>query len=154
MTDHATYLDAIQQARTAYLAVLDRPVDDHGLAESLRLIIDRGYTYDDLVAWLERSEEYREIQPPPLPPPAATPPLPPIQGQLGVDGMAFRDDTGRRVPLFCHAGDLIMLFVEGRERQDRALEQRVHHAFTDLRDHGYSDLRSWWSIRWRGQPHH
>jgi len=67
--------------------------------------------------------------------------------------MAFRDDTGRRVPLFCHAGDLIMLFVEGRERQDRALEQRVHHAFTDLRDHGYSGLRSWWSIRWSGQEH-
>jgi hypothetical protein len=153
MTDQATYLDAIQQARAAYLAVLDRPVDDHGLAESLRLIIDRGYTYDDLVVWLERSEEYRAQQPPPLPPPAATPPLPPIQGQLGVDGMAFRDDTGRRVPLFCHAGDLIMLFVEGRERQDRALEQRVHHAFTDLRDHGYSGLRSWWSIRWSGQEH-
>ena len=89
MTDQATYLDAIQQARAAYLAVLDRPVDDHGLAESLRLIIDRGYTYDDLVAWLERSEEYREIQPPPLPPRQRLLRSPPWRDSLVWTGWRF-----------------------------------------------------------------
>ena len=151
---HNDYFIAIQRARDAYFATLGREVDDSGLAEALRLQIEKGYTYDQLVEWLEGSPEYQRTHAvPPVVLPDTGAPLPVIQGQLGVDGVAFRDDTGRRVPLFCHAGDLLMLFVEGRERQDTALEHRVHQAFTVLRDQGYAGLRSWWSIRWSGQPH-
>ena len=151
---HNDYFIAIQRARDAYFASLGREVDDSGLAEALRLQFEKGYTYDQLVEWLEQSAEYQsQHAAPPEVPPAVSAPLPPLQGQLGVDGMAFQDDTGRRVPLFCHAGDLLMLFVEGRTREDASIEFRVHQAFADLRDHGYAGLRSWWSIRWSGQPH-
>ena len=43
MTTSAAYLTAIQQARTAYLSVLERPIDDSGLAESIRLQVDRAF---------------------------------------------------------------------------------------------------------------
>jgi len=153
MTTSESYLTAIQRAREVYATLLNRSVDDHGLAETIRLQVDRGYTADDLRAWVERSEEYRRRQPPPLPTPVHTPPLPPIQGQLGCDGMAYVDGSGRRIPLMCHAGDLLMLFVEGRLENDHEKEQRVHHAFHDMQEAGYSGLRSWWSIRWSNQPH-
>ena len=146
---HDDYLTAIRQARDAYTSTLGRDADDSGLAESLRLQLDEGYTQDQLIAWLERSEEYRSAHPDPVPPPVAPPPpLPPIRGQLGVDGKGFQDESGYRVPLFCHAGDLILLFVEGRLRGDAEIEHRVHAAFADLRTYGYSGLRSWWSISW------
>ncbi len=149
---HDDYLTAIRQARDAYTSTLGRDADDSGLAESLRLQLDEGYTQDQLIAWLERSEEYRSAHPDPVPPPVAPPPpLPPIRGQLGVDGKGFQDESGYRVPLFCHAGDLILLFVEGRLRGDAEIEHRVHAAFADLRTYGYSGLRSWWSISW-AQP--
>ena len=84
---HDDYLTAIRQARDAYTSTLGRDADDSGLAESLRLQLDEGYTQDQLIAWLERSEEYRSAHPDPVPPPVAPPPpLPPIRGQLGVDG--------------------------------------------------------------------
>ena len=152
---HDDYLTAIRQARDAYTSTLGRDVDDSGLAEALRLQLEKGYTYDDLLIWLEQSDEYQSQQPPPPvdPPLHPAPPLPPIQGQLGVDGKGFQDDTGYRVPLFCHAGDLILLFVEGRLRGDTEIEHRVHAAFADLQTYGYSGLRSWWSIRWVGQEH-
>ena len=153
---HTDYFVGIQRARDAYMATLGRDVDDSGLAESLRLQLDKGYSYDDLLIWLEQSDEYQSQQPPPPidPPLHPAPPLPPLQGQLGVNGRGFQDDTGYRVPLFCHAGDLILLFVEGRLRGDTEIEHRVHAAFADLQAYGYSGLRSWWSIRWVGQEHH
>ena len=152
MTTSAAYLTAIQQARTAYLSVLERPIDDSGLAESIRLQVDRGFNYEDLVGWLERSDEYQDKVIPPVPPHQPGP-LPPLEGQLYHDGVAYADATGRRVPLFCHAGDLLCLFVEGRVQGNQEKERRVHDAFIDLRDHGYSGLRSWWSIRWIGEEH-
>jgi hypothetical protein len=150
---HNDYFVGIQRARDAYRATLGRDVDDSGLAEALRLQLDKGYSYDDLLIWLEQSDEYQSQQPPPPidPPLHPAPPLPPIQGQLGVDGKGFQDDAGYRVPLFCHAGDLILLFVEGRLRGDTEVEHRVHAAFADLQAYGYSGLRSWWSISW-AQP--
>ena len=153
---HTDYFVGIQRARDAYMATLGRDVDDSGLAESLRLQLDKGYSYDDLLIWLEQSDEYQSQQPPPPidPPLHPAPPLPPLQGQLGVNGRGFQDDPGYRVPLFCHAGDLILLFVEGRLRGDTEIEHRVHAAFADLQAYGYSGLRSWWSIRWVGQEHH
>lgn len=81
-------------------------------------------------------------------PPPDTATLPPISGAVGFDGSSFTDDTGRRIPLMCHAGDLILTFVEGRTQNDPTLEQRVHAAFSDMRDAGYSGLRSWTSIGW------
>ena len=152
MTTSETYLTAIRQSRAAYDAVLERPVDDVGLAEAIRLQIDRGFSYDDLVGWLQRSDEYQNRAKPP-PPPKERGALPPLEGQLSVDGMAYVDASGRRVPLFCHAGDLLCLFVEGRLEGSQEKEQRIHRAFADLRTHGYSGLRSWWSIRWSGNPH-
>ena len=147
MTTTAEYLTAIEQARMAYQVMLDRPVDDSGLAESIRLQIDVGLSYGDLIEWLRQSDEYQGKHPPP-PPPVDTAALAPLEGQLRYDGMAYADDTGRRIPLFCHAGDLLCLFVEGRLEGNQSKEQRVHQAFTDMRTHGYSGLRSWWSICW------
>jgi hypothetical protein len=147
MTTTAAYLTAIQQARKAYETMLDRPVDDSGLAESIRLQIDVGLAYDDLLEWLRRSDEYQAKQPTP-PPPSGNAALPPLEGQLYNDGMAYADATGRRIPLFCHAGDLLCLFVEGRLEGNQSKDQRVHQAFADMRDHGYAGLRSWWSICW------
>ena len=147
MTTTAEYLTAIAQARMAYQVMLDRPVDDSGLAESIRLQIDVGLSYGDLIEWLRQSDEYQGKHPPP-PPPVDTAALAPLEGQLRYDGMAYADDTGRRIPLFCHAGDLLCLFVEGRLEGNQSKEQRVHQAFTDMRTHGYSGLRAWWSICW------
>ena len=87
MTTTAAYLTAIQQARKAYETMLDRPVDDSGLAESIRLQIDVGLAYDDLLEWLRRSDEYQAKQPTP-PPPSGNAALPPLEGQLYNDGMA------------------------------------------------------------------
>ena len=86
--------------------------------------------------------------PDPPTPPAWVAPLPPIQGQLRCDGQSFLDDTGRRVPIFCHAGDLILQFVEARTQGDQAKDARIHQAFLDMQRAGYSGLRSWWSISW------
>ena len=153
MMPHLNYLSAIRRAREAYRARLDREIDDHGLASTLLLQLEHDYTYDDLIAWIERSAEYRAREVPTTSPTLnAAAPLPPLTGHLSVDGMAYVDDTGRRIPLMCHVGDLLMLFVEGRLENDKEKEQRVHNAFTDLRDHGYSGLRSWWSIRWGDEP--
>ena len=153
MMPHLNYLSAIRRAREAYRARLDREIDDHGLASPLLLQLEHDYTYDDLIAWIERSAEYRAREVPTTSPTlTAAAPLPPLTGHLSVDGMAYVDDTGRRIPLMCHVGDLLMLFVEGRLENDKEKEQRVHNAFTDLRDHGYSGLRSWWSIRWGDEP--
>ena len=49
MTTTAEYLTAIEQARMAYQVMLDRPVDDSGLAESIRLQINVGLSYGDLI---------------------------------------------------------------------------------------------------------
>ena len=68
MTTTAAYLTAIQQARKAYETMLDRPVDDSGLAESIRLQIDVGLSYGDLIEWLRQSDEYQGKHPPPPPP--------------------------------------------------------------------------------------
>ena len=68
-------------------------------------------------------------------------PLPPLEGLLRFDGETFLDDTGPRVPLFLHAGDLAMCWVEGQE----AL---VHQALADARTASYSGIRTWTSINW------
>ena len=91
--------------------------------------------------------------PVPVPPPAWLAPLPPLQGQLRTDDLSFLDDTGRRIPIFCHAGDLLLQFVEARTQNDMAKEARVHQAFLDMQRAGYSGLRSWWSICWQKYPH-
>ena len=90
--------------------------------------------------------------PDPSPPPPWTAPLPPIRGQLRCDDHSYFDDTGRRVPIFCHAGDLILLFVEARIQGNAEKNARVHQAFLDIQRAGYSGLRSWWSICWK-HPH-
>ena len=152
MTPHMNYLVAIRRAQEVYRDRLDREIDDHGLASTLLLQLEHDYTYDDLVAWIERSAEYRDREvPTPLPVSTSAASLPPLAGHLSVDGLAYVDDTGRRIPLMCHAGDLLMLFVEARTEGNEEKEHRIHQAFSDLRDHGYSGLRSWWSIRWAGE---
>ena len=119
MMPHLNYLSAIRRAREAYRARLDREIDDHGLASTLLLQLEHDYTYDDLIAWIERSAEYRAREVPTTSPTLnAAAPLPPLTGHLSVDGMAYVDDTGRRIPLMCHVGDLLMLFVEGRLEND------------------------------------
>ena len=77
--------------------------------------------------------------------------LAPIRGRIGFDGASYTDATGPRLLLMCHAGDLLLRFVEARERHDPQLEAQVYQAFQDMRDAGYSGLRSWTSIGWRVQ---
>ena len=98
----------------------------------------------------------KPVPPPPIPPPQPEwiAPLPPIKGQLRSDDHSYFDDNGRRVPIFCHAGDLILQFVEARTQGDEEKNARVHQAFLDMQRAGYSGLRSWWSICWKeGHPY-
>ena len=149
---HSAYRTAIEVAREVYQALLGRPIDDSGLASSLLLQMEHHYTKADLEDWVKRSREYQQRQPhePPGDPlvKVLNAPLDPLKGQLRTDGKAYVDDTGRRIPVMCHAGDLIMLFVEGRLSGDQESERRVHGAFADMQRAGYTGLRSWWSICW------
>ena len=138
----AAYRQAITTARAVYADVLGRPVDDEGLAETLRRQLDDDATRADLVAWLEASREYRDAHPDPAAPAPTRPaPLPPLAGRLRVEGDTYVDDAGPRVPIALHAGDLALAFCEGRGDD-------VEAAFTEARAAGYQILRTWTSIGW------
>jgi len=96
---------------------------------------------DDVVVGAMGTTEPRTPPPAPVPVPVPQPPLPPLKGLLRYDGKAFTDDTGPRVPVFCHAGDLALCYVEGQNTL-------VHQALRDMQAAGYSGVRTWTSINW------
>ena len=126
----------------------DRLVSPNGRV-SLNLQDDGGMVlyHDGAPVW-QASDLRLEPVPEPTPPPPSSQPLPKISGQLRCDSHSYLDDTGRRVPIFCHAGDLILQFVEARTQGDEEKNARVHQAFLDIQRAGYSGLRSWWAICW------
>ena len=126
----------------------DRLVSPNGRV-SVNLQDDGGMVlyHDGAPVW--QASELRLPDPTPdPPPPSSQTPLPPTNGQLRCDAHSYLDDTGRRVPIFCHAGDLLLLFVEARLQGDEEKNARVHQAFLDIQRAGYSGLRSWWAICW------
>ena len=108
--------------------------------------------HDGLPVWQASDRRLPDPAPEPIPPNAPPPssqaPLPPIAGQLRCVDHSYLDDIGRRVPVFCHAGDLLLLFVEARLQGNEEKNARVHQAFLDIQRAGYSGLRSWWAICW------
>jgi len=128
----------------------DRLVSPSGRV-SLNIQDDGGVVlyHDGVPVWQASDQRLPGPAPePPAPPPSGDVPLPPIRGQLHCDEQSYLDDSGRRVPVFVHAGDLLMLFVEARLAGDAEKNTRVHQAFLDIQRAGYSGLRSWWSICW------
>lgn len=94
-----------------------------------------------LLVWSQTRKRYvlmDRIAPKPTPP-APNPGSGLLTGQLTCDGRVFSDDTGPRVPIMCHAGDLLWQALNGQMA-------RVHQAFRDLVQYGYAGLRSWSTI--------
>ena len=152
---HAWYRARLVEADEVYREELGRPLVGTGDVEgvSLRMFQQRehGHNRAALVRSVRDSAEWRLRQPAPPDTPVPDTPsapmawLPPLAGQLRFDGVSFADNTGRRVPLALHLGDLAMCYVEGKE-------VLVHEALADARDVGYQIVRIWLTINWR-HPH-
>lgn len=75
---------------------------------------------------------------PPAPPAGAHPH--PLPGPLQVSNEGWRAAGDLRLPLFCHAGDLFLAFVEGKD-VDTPLDR--------VREAGFHGVRFWVPLVWR-----
>lgn len=150
-------LDAIRWLREEiYPGLLGEVFDDR--AHAVWIAGSRGYLtlwqstepHDQPLVKHQRIKEelYRRIDA------VAHPPTPgphpdPLVGQLRVEGRAFRDDTGPRLPVLCHAGDLIGQAM-------RFGLAHVEPALDAIAAAGYHGLRSWINVEphvwWANKP--
>lgn len=143
-------LDAIRWLREEiYPGLLGEVFDDR--AHAVWIAGARGYLalwqstepHDQPLAKHQRIKEelYRRIDAV-AHPPAQGPHPDPLVGPLRIEGRTFRDDSGPRLPVLCHAGDLIGQAM-------RFGLDRVTPALDAIASAGYHGLRSWINV----EPH-
>jgi hypothetical protein len=93
-----------------------------------------------------------EWVPPPEPEVVEPPPAPthpdPLVGRLRIEGGAYVDDTGPRLPVFLHMGDLIgQGLAFGVDHIVPALDFAAAHGYHGLRSwfHLFTDGGGWWA---------
>lgn len=128
---------------------LGREPDPSFFASGFYLAREQGYTSEQLRAWIQESDEWKEKHPVTPPEPPVEPPVEPepspvqrtqneLQGTLRTDGKGFLDNSGYVIPVFLHAGDLFAIFTVDPAKAEEGVAEAAKA--------NYQGIRSWVSL--------
>lgn len=141
------YMAALRIASDLYARELGRrlfplePTTDlGGLCSVVSLMHEEGYDEPRLTEWIRASDEYRNKSLPPEPSSSR------LIGPLRIEGGAYCDETGPRLPILCHAGDLLALYARDPSWAKAELDEIAEAGYLGVRTWTWLDGEYWQSL--------